>query len=407
MLTSDLLQETYLALLANKSRSALTILGIIIGIASVIVMISIGQGASQSIQSNIRSLGSNLLVVMPGSASNPSSMVKGGSGSATTLDIEDAEAIRENISNIDAVAPVINFKKQVISGRENTNTRVYGIDEHYFGIKNINIELGQPMAQQNVKRLSRVAVIGQDTRNNLFGESIDPIERQIRIDSQLYTIIGLTEVKGGSGFTSFDDLVYIPISTAQQYITGSDSVSSINIQVSQETLMNQVQKEITDLLLARHGIKSSLEADFTIMNQADIMDTMSSITNTLTLLLGSIAGISLIVGGIGIMNMMLTIVTERTREIGLRKSLGAKSKNINRQFLAEAIALTLIGGFIGIILGCSITILINKFTGVTTAITLSSIVLSFSVATVIGIIFGYYPARRAAKLNPIDALRYE
>ncbi|TRZ79647.1 FtsX-like permease family protein [bacterium] len=407
MLTSDLFQETYLALLSNKSRSALTILGIVIGIASVIALVSIGQGATQTIQSNIEALGSNLLVVTPGSASGPGSVVRGGWGSAETLNLEDAESIRENISNIDAVAPTVSARKQIISKGKNTNTSIYGIDENYFGIKNINLALGEPIAQQNIKKLSRVAVLGPTTYNDLFGEDVQLSGQQIRIDNQQYTVIGVTEEKGGSGFTSSDDLVYIPISTAQQYLMGNNTVSNINIQVSKEKLMDQVQEEISQLLLSRHGIEDPLSADFTIMNQADIMDTMSSVTDTLTLLLGSIAGISLIVGGIGIMNMMLTIVTERTREIGLRKSLGARRKDISRQFLTEAIALTLIGGIVGILLGCTISILINKFAGMTTSITPSSIFLAFGVAATIGIIFGYYPARRASKLSPINALRYE
>ena len=249
--------------------------------------------------------------------------------------------------------------------------------------------------------------MGPDTRDNLFGENSNPIGEKIKVGSQQYTVIGVTISKGGTGFGSSDDLIYIPIATAQHYITGSDSVSSIDVQVSEENLMDQVQAKIETLLLVSHGIKNIEEADFNIMNQADIMDTMSSITGTLTLLLASIAGISLIVGGIGIMNMMLITVSERTKEIGLRKSLGAKNKDINNQFLVESVALTFIGGIIGVILGITISTGIESLGIMTTSITSWSIFLSCGVSILTGIIFGYYPAKRAGKLDPIEVLRYE
>lgn len=406
MLFSDLLQETYFALSANKSRSALTILGIVIGIGSVIAMISIGQGATKNIESNIQSLGSNLLVVTPGSQQGPGSLVRGGMGSASTLTIDDADAIREQISDIEGVASEVSSREQATSKGENTNTSIYGIDENYFDVKNVEISEGQPISQQHVKKMSKVAILGPDTKEDLFGTG-EAVGQKIRIGSQQYTVIGVTQSKGGSGMGSSDDLIYIPISTAQQYLTGSDSVSNINIEVSEENLMTVVQEKITNLLLVRHGIKNEAEADFSIMNQADIMDTMSSVTETLTLLLGAIAGISLIVGGIGIMNMMLTTVTERTREIGLRKSLGAKNNDIGMQFLVESVALTFAGGLIGIVFGYLSSLLISKIGDMTTLVSVSSIFLAFGVSAAIGIIFGYYPAKRASRLNPIEALRYE
>jgi len=408
MLFSDLLQETYFALSANKSRSVLTILGIVIGIGSVIAMISIGQGAARNIEENIQSLGSNLLVVMPGSQRGVGSMVRGGMGSATTLTMADVEAIKEQIEYIEEIAPSVSSRKQVKTTQgTNTNTSIYGVTESYAAVKNIEIELGSFLNGIQVQKISKIAVLGPTTRDDLFGEGTDPTGQKIRIESLEFTIIGVTASKGGTGMGSSDDLIYIPISTAQRYLTGSDSVSNINIQIKDADSMTLAQEQITNLLLMRHNIADATQADFSIMNQADIMNTMTSVTDTLTLLLGAIAGISLLVGGIGIMNMMLTTVTERTREIGLRKSLGAKARDINSQFLGESVALTFIGGIIGIIFGWLVSLLITKFSGTTTSVTGFSVILAFSVSAAIGIIFGYYPARRAAKLNPIEALRYE
>lgn len=410
MLLSDLLQETYFAISANKARSTLTILGIVIGIGSVIAMISIGQGAAKDIETNIQSLGSNLLVVMPGSQTQRGvgTVVRGGMGSASTLTIDDAEAIQEQIKNIENVAPETSSRKQVKTTKgTNTNTSIYGVGNSYAEVKNVEIDAGSFIGEQQVKRLSKVAIIGPTTRDDLFGEGVDPVGQKIRIEGLEFTIIGMTKSKGGTGFGSSDDLIYIPISTAQRYLMGSESVNDINVQVTEEEFMTTVQEEVTSLLLARHNISDPESADFSIMNQADIVDTMSSVTGTLTLLLGAIAGISLLVGGIGIMNMMLTTVSERTREIGLRKSLGAKSRDINTQFLSEAVALTFIGGVVGIIFGYGASYLITKFSDTTTFVAPQSIFLAFGVSAAIGIVFGYYPARRAAKLNPIDALRYE
>jgi putative ABC transport system permease protein len=406
MLFSDLIKETYLSLSSNKTRSALTVLGIIIGIASVITMISVGQGATKDIEDNIQSLGSNSLFIMPGSQKNIGSLVRSGMGSADTLTISDAEAI-EKIANVERVAPSTSKKEQVIFKSQNTNTSILGVDTNYKEIMSLEIELGMFLIDQHLKRLSKVAVLGPVTSDNLFGENFDPVGQKIRIGDLEFTVIGVTASKGGGGFGNSDDLIYIPINVSQRYFLGNDSVSSINVQVVSQELMTSVQEEIYSLLITRHQIKDDSQVDFSIMNQSDIMDAMSSIATTMTLLLGAIAGISLIVGGIGIMNMMLTMVSERTKEIGLRKSLGAKSKDISRQFLAESITLTFLGGFIGIILGCFAALLISEFTEMTTVISVFSITLAFIVSASIGIIFGYYPARKASKLDPITSLRYE
>jgi len=407
MFFSDLAEETYFSLSANKSRSALTILGIVIGIASVITMISVGQGATKSISSNIESLGTNLLVVQPGSARQAGNIVRGGFGSASSLKIGDAEAIKSTVSNIQLVAPVVSSRKQVTAKGTNTNTSINGIDTNYFTLRSIQIDNGSLITDQQVASRSKVAILGPTTNSDLFGEGANSVGQKIRIGGQEFTVIGTTVAKGGTGFGSSDDLIYIPITTAQQYISGNDSVSNINIEVTSADLMSTVQATVQDLLLQRHRISDPASADFSILNQTDLLSSLSSVAGTLTLLLGAIGGISLVVGGIGIMNMMLTTVTERTREIGLRKSLGADSNDISAQFLAESVALTFIGGVIGIVVGWLASLAIAKFGGLTTVINTFSVALAFGVSALIGIVFGYYPARRAAKLDPIEALRYQ
>lgn len=407
MKLSDILQETYSAITANKTRSFLTILGIVIGIGSVIAMVSIGQGAQLSIESSIQSLGSNLVMIMPGAQKNMGYQVSTGRGASQTLKQSDADAIAEKIVLAKAVAPELSGRYQVTAKGTNTNTSIVGTTSDYPVVRNLEIASGSFITAQNIKSLSKVAVIGPTVRDDLFGENSNPIGQTIRIKSINFKIIGITAEKGGSGFSSQDDMIFVPLSTAQQFLAGSDYVSTISVAAINQESMLQMQEEITALLLARHNITNPDLADFSIMNQADIISSASSITNTLTMLLGSIAGISLIVGGIGIMNMMLTTVTERTREIGLRKAIGAKKKDITLQFLSEAISLTFFGGVIGTALGWGASLLITKFAGMTTEVSAQAILLAFGVSAAIGIIFGYYPAQRAAKLNPIEALRYE
>jgi len=407
MMISDLFQETYSALLINKARSGLTILGIVIGIGSVIAMISIGQGAQGTIESSIQSLGSDLVIVMPGAQRGFGFQVSSGRGSATSLTQEDADAIQQEITLAKAVSPELSGRYQVTAKGTNTNTQVLGTLLTYLTVRNVEIEQGSFISDQNVKSLSKVAVLGPTVRDDLFGENSNPIGQTVRIKRIDFKVIGVTKSKGGTGFGSQDDMIFIPLSTAQRYLMGSNYVTSISVQAINQSSMAEMQQEITTLLLNRHNISNAQLADFSTLNQADIIATASSITNTFTALLGSVAGISLIVGGIGIMNMMLTSVTERTREIGLRKAIGAKKGDINLQFLTEAIMLTFIGGIVGTFTGWLISLGVSRFGGITTKISLPSVLLAFGVSAAIGIIFGYYPARRAAGLNPIEALRYE
>ncbi|OGY93014.1 MAG: hypothetical protein A3H70_05595 [Candidatus Komeilibacteria bacterium RIFCSPLOWO2_02_FULL_48_11] len=407
MTIADILQETATAISANKARSGLTILGIVIGISSVIAMVAIGAGAQGSIEARIESIGSNLVMVQPGFQRGVGMQVSSGRGAARTLTQEDADSIMQEITLAKAVAPELSGRYQVTAKGKNTNTSVVGATAAYPEVRNIEIDQGSFITDQNLRSLSKVAVLGPTARDDLFGEDANPVGQVIRIKNIEFKVIGVTKAKGGSGFGSQDDMIFIPLISAQRFLAGDNYVSTISVQASDSESMSAIQQQITDLLLARHRISDSTLADFSILNQADIIATASSITDTFTLLLASIAAISLLVGGIGIMNMMLTTVTERTREIGLRKAIGAKRRDINSQFLTEAIALTFIGGLVGIILGWLIAWGMTYFGVLQTKVSLSSIFLAFGVAAAIGIIFGYYPARRAASLNPIEALRYE
>lgn len=406
MKIADIFQETYSALLSNKVRSGLTVLGIVIGIGSVIAMISIGQGAQNSIESNIQALGSNLIIVMPGAQKGVGVQVSSGRGSAVTLTNEDATAIEAQVSGIMAVAPDLSSRYQVTAKGTNTNTSVVGTVTSYLDVRNVQIDTGVFISEYNLKSMAKVAVLGPAVRDDLFGLDADAIGQTIKINKITFIIIGINKAKGGGG-QSQDDMIFIPLTTAQKFLVGSERLSTISIQAIDQNSMADVQAQITALLLARHNISDSTKADFSILNQADIAASASSITDTLKILLGSIAGISLLVGGIGIMNMMLTTVTERTREIGLRKAIGAKNKDISTQFLTEAIVLTFVGGALGVLFGWGASLLITKFSTITTQVSLSSVLLAFGVSALIGIVFGYYPARRAAGLNPIEALRYE
>jgi putative ABC transport system permease protein len=407
MTLRDLASETYAAITVNKVRSSLTILGIVIGIGSVIAMVSIGSGAQASIQSSIQSIGSNLLLVLPGAQRGPGVQVSAGRGSAQSLTTADASAISAQVQGIAALAPEVSRRYQVTALGTNTNTQVVGTTPTYPAVRNISIDTGSFITDANISSLSKVAVLGPTTRDDLFGVGADAIGQSIRINKVDFKVIGTTVPKGGTGFGSQDDMILVPLTTAQRYLAGGDYVSTISIQAVDQGSMTQVQADVTALLLTRHNIADPTQADFSVLNQTDIVATASSVTNTFTLLLAAIAGISLVVGGIGIMNMMLTTVTERTREIGLRKAIGAKRKDISLQFLVEAVVLTLLGGILGIVLGWVIATAVTTFAGISTQVSLFSVLLACGVSAAIGIVFGFYPARRAAGLSPIEALRYE
>ena len=407
MKPQDIFKETLAALSANKVRSGLTVLGIVIGISSVIAMISIGQGAQGSIQSSIQSIGSNLILVTPGVQRGPGSQVSAGRGSARSLTQEDADAIVQEITLARAVAPEVSGRYQVTSKGKNTNTSVVGVTTSYPTVRNVEVDQGSFVSDQNTASLSKVAVLGATTSIDLFGEGVDPIGQTIRIKNIQFKVIGVMKAKGGSGFGSQDDMIFIPLSSAQRFLAGDAYVSTISVSAQDPNSMKDIQQQITDLLLTRHHISDSTLADFSTMNQADIVATASSITQTFTVLLAAVAGISLLVGGIGIMNMMLTNVTERTKEIGLRKAIGAKRRDITLQFLSEAVLLTFFGGAIGVFLGWLVSYGVMYFGILQTSVSLFSVVLAFGVSALIGIVFGYYPALRAARLNPIEALRYE
>jgi putative ABC transport system permease protein len=406
MKIADLAEEIWLGVSSNKTRSGLTMLGIVIGIASVIAMLAVGEGSKAQIEANIQSIGSNLLLVQPGSQRGTGVTVSAGRGSSQSLTREDATALI-NAEGVAAVSPEVTSRQQIIAKGTNTNTSVVGTTPAYLETRNLSVDTGSFFTDAQVNSRAKVAVIGPTTRDDLFGEGGDAIGQKIRIRNMEFTVIGVTVAKGGSGFTNQDDMIFIPISTMSTYFTGNDSVGTIAVKAVDQESMATAQAAITVTLLDEHNISDPAQADFSVLNQSDIASAASSATQTFTLLLAAIASISLLVGGIGIMNMMLTTVTERTREIGLRQAIGAEKTEIVGQFLGEAILLTVLGGLIGIGLGYAISWGLNIFMSTSTKVAWSSVALAFSVSAIIGLVFGYYPARRAAKLNPIQALKYE
>ncbi len=405
MTITDILQETTTALSTNKVRSGLTMLGIVIGISSVIAMVSIGQGAQGAIQNSIQGLGSNLLTIIPGILQPGRGIVSSGRGAAQTLKNDDVTVLR-SVEGISAISPELNRRFQITSSSgNNTNSTVIGVSPDYLTVRNVTVGNGSFITDNYLNSLGRVAVLGPTAAQDLFGD-VDPIGKTIRINKINVQVIGVLQAKGSAGFFNPDDTVFVPITTMQHILAGVDYLSTIAVSVAQKDLMPQVKDEATAALAAKHRVDPQ-NPDFSIVSQSDILGTLTQVTTTFTIFLASIAGISLLVGGIGIMNMMLTTVTERTREIGLRKAIGAKKQDITQQFLAEAITLTFLGGTIGIFLGWMISFAVSRLANIATSVSLSSVALAFGVSAGIGIIFGYYPARRAAALNPIAALRYE
>ena len=392
------------SIFSNKLRSFLTMLGIIVGVGAVIAMIAIGQGAGAQITKRISQLGANLLMVRPGAFQRGPTRSAG--GSITSLVYEDAQAIAEECPSVNKVDANFSGNAQVVYGNKNTNTDINGVTPNYPDVRNFPVEQGSFLTEEDNRLMRRVAVLGKTVVEDLFGEK-NPIGEYIKIKRSSFQVIGVMSEKGGSGFRDEDDVIFVPLKTAQKRLFGVSRVSVINVQAKNEDVMDKASEEITSLLRERHRLKSGDEDDFNIMSQADILTTVQETSNTFTMLLAGIAVVSLIVGGIGIMNIMFVSVTERTREIGIRKAIGAQRRDILSQFLIEAIIVSLSGGIIGILLGISVSNLMSKFGGWETVITPVSVALSFSFALAVGLFFGFYPARKASLLNPIDALRYE
>lgn len=404
----SILKMATVSLRINKMRSMLTSLGIIIGVSAVIIMLAVGSGASKKIAKDMESMGSNLLMIR--SASAKSGGVRMGSGTRPTLTMKDAAAIESKARGILAVAPYSSEGKQITYGNQNWSTTVGGTTMPYFMIRNYEIESGRGFLPEDNKNSTKVAILGQTVSNELFGD-VDPINKTVRIGNVPFKVVGLLKSKGSSGMgQDQDDLVFIPITTAQRKVFGTDfpgTVSMITVKAQNDEVISLAEEDITEILKERHHIGKTQENDFEIRNLAEMQETIKSTAKTMSLLLGAIAGVSLIVGGIGIMNIMLVSVTERTKEIGIRMAIGAKSSDIRFQFLIESFLLSMSGGLIGVIIGIGGAHLMQIFAGMNIAITIQSVLLSMGFSAAIGIGFGYYPAYKASLLNPIDALRYE
>jgi len=404
---TSFLSTVWLGLSTHKLRSFLTMLGIVIGVAAVIILMSIGRGATAQILANIQSMGSDLITVRPGSFSFGG--VRG--GVSVTLTMEDAEAIADQVSYISAVAPSYSSSLQLVVGSENTNSQVTGTTPEYMGINNLEIASGSFFTEYDYQRGAKVAVLGSNVAETLFGNT-DPIGQQMRMGTIVVRVIGVLESKGGM-FGSSDDAIFIPLTAMQQTVAqprtaqGESVISSVSLTVSDEKQTDYVISGITSLLRTRHRLAPGADDDFNIMSTEEIANTISEAAGTMTLLLGAIAAISLLVGGIGVMNIMLVSVLERTREIGIRKALGAREHDIWIQFLVEAAFLTLAGGIIGVIIGWLVAFFISSTGLMTTVVTTDIVVLAVSVSVGIGLFFGFYPAWNASRLNPIEALRSE
>lgn len=402
MLIFDLFKMAIRSLIANTMRTFLTALGMIIGVASVISMISIGEGARQQTLSTIAKFGTNIITIKPGKKKTRHVS----SDHVNTLVLEDAEAINTHIPLITGVAAQVYRSAQIKYGNKNTNTTVRGTGIKYLKIANFTLDQGRYFSSQEVRSIRRVAVLGSTVVKNLFGD-INPIGKKIKVDGSNYLIIGSTIPKGALSWFDPDDQIFIPVTTAQKRLFGVNNIQSIDIQAEKIEDLEIIKERVDSLLRIRHGIRKTEESDFHVQNSSQWLNSWGDAAKTFTYLLGGIAAISLLVGGIGIMNIMLVSITERTKEIGIRIAIGAKKSEIMQQFLIESVLISFIGGGIGIMIGILISRTVSKIGGWDTIVSNQSIMIAFGFSVGVGIFFGYYPARKAANLNPIDALRYE
>jgi len=402
MLFWTIIKVAFKSLFANKLRTFLAMLGIIIGVGSVISMLAIGAGAQKQVMERIASMGTNLLIIHPVQRGFRGVM----SNTSKRLKLEDAKEILEKVSSVHQVAPIVRGSSQVKYFNKNIQVGIIGSTVTYFPIRNYIIDKGRSFTEGEENRMQRVAVIGPTTAENLFGEK-NPVGETVKIKGINFSIVGVTKAKGSQGWRNPDDQVTVPYTTAMKLLFGLDYLQEIDVQAADNSALEKVQEDTAAVLRRRHRLEEGMPDDFHFHNQAEIVETASEVTQTFTFLLGGIACISLLVGGIGIMNIMLVTVTERTREIGVRKAIGAKNRDILLQFLIEAIILSCLGGIIGVALGIGTAQIIEKWTQFITVAKLSSILLALFFSAAVGIFFGYYPARRAALLDPIVALRYE
>ena len=403
---SNLFRIAIRALVRNKLRAFLTMLGIIIGVASVIAMLAIGEGSKQRMRKEISSMGTNMVMVVPNMVRIDG--VTLGNQNSMALKYSDVVTIRNEAANITMVSPEVRANGQVIYGNQNTQTTIYGVSGEYLSIRKLEVQSGRSFNENEIKGMSKVCILGQTVVENLFGAGVDPVGLSIRIKKLPFVIIGTLKTKGENGMgQDQDDLILAPYTTVQRRLIAIDYINGIYASAISEEKSAAAIAEVDEVLRRTHKLKETQESDFRVMSQSEILETLSSISDIMTYLLGAIAGISLLVGGIGIMNIMFVSVTERTREIGLRMSVGGRSRDIMKQFLAESIILSILGGILGIIFGYLLSKLAGSLMSSEAIIKTQSVVLAFIVCFVIGVFFGWYPARKASNLNPIDALRYE